>query len=317
MNANDAIPDTQALRKFLLGQLSRDEAEVIERYLEAHPEAAGTLIGLKADDTFTASLRGIPNPPTDDPPEVAALIDKLARLQRAAAAGPTLETICPSPDADTPSTGPVAGSGDFGRLGDYRLLEQLGAGGMGMVYKAEDTRLRRSVALKVMKPDIARNPTARERFLREARAAARLKSDHVVSVYQVGEDRDVAYLAMEYLEGMSLEDWLNRGGTPTVEQAARIGRQIALGLADAHACGLVHRDVKPGNVWLEGKAEVRRMKDEQAGLSDSSLILHPSSFRVKLLDFGLARSVAEDLHLTSSDMILGTPAYLARCSTGC
>src|SRR5205807_394475 len=96
--------------------------------------------------------------------------------------------------------------------------------------------------------------TARERFLREARAAARLRSDHVVTIHQVGEDGDVVFLAMEYLEGLSLEDWLREGARPTAAQAARIGREIALGLAAAHECGLIHRDVKPGNVWLEADA---------------------------------------------------------------
>jgi hypothetical protein len=141
-----------------------------------------------------------------------------------------------------------------------------------------------------MKPEVAKNATARERFLREARAAAKLRSDHVVHIYQVGEDRDVVFLAMEFLEGMALDDWLKKGRTPTLAQAVRIGRQIALGLAEAHACGLIHRDVKPGNVWLESRHQGR----------------------VKLLDFGLARGGSEQDHqLTQSGTIVGTPAYMA------
>jgi WD40 repeat protein len=160
---------------------------------------------------------------------------------------------------------------------------------MGMVYQAEDIHLQRQVALKVMKADVARDPKARERFLREARAGAKLKSDHVVTIHHVGEDRQVVFLAMELLEGLSLDDWLKKGRKPTLAQAARMGRQIALGLAAAHERGLMHRDVKPGNIWLESSHQGR----------------------VKLLDFGLARGPKEDVQLTQSGAIVGTPAYMA------
>ena len=125
--------------------------------------------------------------------------------------------------------------------------------------------------------------------MREARAAAQLRSDHVVSIFQVGEADNVGFLAMEFLEGTSLEDWLKQGQPPTFAQVARIGRQIALGLAAAHERGLIHRDVKPANVWLESAHQGR----------------------AKLLDFGLAHSRANDPHLTQSGTIVGTPAYMA------
>jgi serine/threonine protein kinase/phage FluMu protein Com len=182
---------------------------------------------------------------------------------------------------------PSQGPDEQGRLGHYRILKVLGAGGMGVVFRAEDTQLKRVVALKAMLPTLAANDAARQRFLREARAAASLKHDNVIHIYQVGEDRGVPFLAMEYLEGESLEDRLNREGKLSLPEVLRIGRELTEGLEAAHEHGLIHRDIKPGNVWLEGRRG-----------------------RVKILDFGLARTSKDDLHLTQSGAIVGTSAYM-------
>jgi Leucine-rich repeat (LRR) protein/predicted Ser/Thr protein kinase len=183
---------------------------------------------------------------------------------------------------------PPQGPDEVGRLAGYRVLKLLGQGGMGLVLLAEDIELRRRVALKVMQPEQARNTAARERFLREARAMAAIKHDHVATIYQVGQDRGLTFLAMEYLKGESLDGWLKRGKKPTLGQALRLARETAAGLAAAHARGLVHRDIKPGNLWLEAPGG-----------------------RVKVLDFGLARPAAEDTQLTQSGMVVGTPAFMA------
>jgi hypothetical protein len=177
------------------------------------------------------------------------------------------------------------------------LLAELGRGGMGVVYRAEDSDLRRPVALKVMRPDVAVRPGARERFLREARAAAGLKNDHIVTIHQVGEDRGVLFLAMEYLDGENLEARLTRAGKLPLGEVLRIGREIAEGLAAAHERGLIHRDIKPANVWLEA-----RPGEPGEGSSPRC--------RVKLLDFGLARDVADD-GLTQEGAVLGTWGYMA------
>ncbi len=182
---------------------------------------------------------------------------------------------------------PPQAADELGRLGPYRVLKVLGAGGMGVVFRAEDPQLQRIVALKAMLPTLAENESARQRFLREARAAAKLKHDHVVTIHQVGEDRGAPFLAMEFLEGEALEDRLKREGKLPLTEVLRIGREIADGLQAAHEHGLIHRDIKPANVWLEGKRG-----------------------RVKILDFGLARSSADDVHLTQSGAIVGTPAYM-------
>ena len=162
---------------------------------------------------------------------------------------------------------PALEPGELGWLAHYRVVKLLGEGGMGVVLLAKGTHLRRPVALKVIRPEIGQRPANRERFLREARAMAQVRSDHVVTVYQVGQTDDVCYLAMELLEGEPLDRWLERERTPPFDEVLRIGREIALALAAAHARGLVHRDVKPVNIWLEAPAR-----------------------RVKLLDFGPARA---------------------------
>src|SRR5262249_28475988 len=144
------------------------------------------------------------------------------------------------------------------------------------------------VALKVLKPEHAASPVARQRFLREAQAVAALEHDHIVAIYQVGEDRGVLFLAMPLLRGETLQNRLHREGALAPAEVVRIGREVATGLAAAHAHGLVHRDIKPGNIWLED-----------------------GTGRVKILDFGLARPAQDEAHLTQSGAVVGTPAYMA------
>jgi urea transport system substrate-binding protein len=185
---------------------------------------------------------------------------------------------------------------ELGRLGQYRVLGALGRGGMGMVFRAEDTQLRRPVALKVMLPEVAGNSVARERFLREARAIAGLKSDHIVTIYQIGLQRDVPFLAMELLSGQTLDDMSQRSTRLTAAQIARIGREASLGLAAAHDAGIIHRDIKPANIWVEDNGD-----------STEPLILG----RVKILDFGLARPLQVSQQLTTHGRIVGTPEFMS------
>jgi eukaryotic-like serine/threonine-protein kinase len=193
-----------------------------------------------------------------------------------------------APGGDLSFLSAPQGPDELGRLGHYRILEELGRGGMGLVLLAEDAKLRRPAALKVMLPRHAADAVAKERFLREARVAAQVKHDHIVTIYQVDEERAVPFIAMEFLQGMSLDAFLKAKGTPGISHVLRIGREIAEGLAAAHERGLVHRDVKPANVWLEA----------------------PHG-RVKILDFGLARQQQEDAHLTGSGTVVGTPSYMS------
>src|SRR6185369_3768470 len=127
--------------------------------------------------------------------------------------------------------GPAILPGEIGRLGNYRVLKLLDHGGMGGVFLAEDEHLQRLVALKIMKPESAASPEARQRFLREARSAAKLRHDNIVTIYNVGEDRGTPWLAMELLEGESLKSRLDRCSKLDVPETVRIGRQVAEALA--------------------------------------------------------------------------------------
>src|SRR5262249_7557212 len=134
---------------------------------------------------------------------------------------------------------PPQAADEIGRLGGYRILRLLGQGGMGVVFEAQDIRLHRFAALKVMLPHVAdRMPGARERFLREARATAAIEHDHIVTIYQVEEVDDVPFLAMQLLRGESLEKRLKREGKLPLAETLRIGREIAVALAVAHGRGL-------------------------------------------------------------------------------
>jgi formylglycine-generating enzyme required for sulfatase activity len=190
---------------------------------------------------------------------------------------------------------PAQAPDEMGRLGPYRVLAVLGQGGMGVVFQAEDPQLQRIVALKAMLPEVAKRPAARERFLREARATAKIEHDHIVTIYQVGEDRGVPFLAMQLLKGMSLEAYLRKkqgktGKPLPLDYVIKVGRETAKGLAAAHEKGLIHRDIKPANIWLDANA----------------------GGRVKILDFGLAQANEGDAtRLTKLGTIVGSPSYMA------
>jgi serine/threonine protein kinase/Tol biopolymer transport system component len=186
------------------------------------------------------------------------------------------------------------------RLGPYEILVPIGAGGMGEVYRARDTRLERTVAIKVLPPHLASSAESRQRFEREAKTISRLSHPHICALYDVGREDETEYLVMEYLEGETLSDRLVKGALP-LDQTLRYGTEIAEALDKAHRQGIVHRDLKPGNVMLTREG-------------------------VKLLDFGLAKAmappaeasgltsfptVAGAANLTQQGMILGTFQYMA------
>jgi WD40 repeat protein/serine/threonine protein kinase len=173
-------------------------------------------------------------------------------------------------------------------------VELVGRGGMGMVFRAQDACLQRTVAIKLLDPQYARNDLARGRFLREARAAAGVAHENVVTIYHVDclEDQHLSFLVMQFIRGRSLQDRLDEGGPLPVREAVRIAAAAASGLAAAHANNLIHRDVKPGNILLE-----------------------QGSGRVLLTDFGLARLTEEMTRssekLTQSGFVAGTPLYMS------
>lgn len=216
---------------------------------------------------------------------------------RASAANPQ-QTLPPSqPAAAAPASAvdlesylaPPQGPGEIGRLGGYRVLRLLGSGGMGVVLQAEDARLHRAVALKIMQPGLAAVNEHRERFLQEARIAAAVEHDNIITIYQVDEQRGLPFIAMPMLRGETLEDRLRKSpGPQPIPFVIRVAREIAAGLEAAHQANLIHRDIKPSNIWLEAGRD-----------------------RVKILDFGLARVIHSGSQMTQSGVVLGTPGYLA------
>src|ERR1700724_1691484 len=168
------------------------------------------------------------------------------------------------------------------KLGPYEIVAPLGAGGMGEVYRARDTRLDRIVAIKILPSHLSENPEAKQCFDREARTISSLNHPNICSLYDVGHQDGIDYLVMEYLEGETLADRLRKGPLP-VEQVLKYGIEICQGLERAHRSGVVHRDLKPGNIML-------------------------TKASAKLMDFGLAKAVPSVAPSTSLTITLSSPA---------
>jgi WD40 repeat protein/serine/threonine protein kinase len=319
-------PDVVTLTRLALGQLPPDDIASLQEHLAQCPDCLKNLNDLPTDDLILQAMRSLP---AAGPEEEA--VERL--MERLRCQGPSSDTLwmdtvarhaaaADTPGESNPESYPFltgqASSSELGWLGDYRVLRVLGSGGMGTVFEAEDSLLQRPVALKLMKPSMACHPEAKQRFLREARAAAAIQHDHIVTIHQVGDDRGIPFLAMQLLRGETLERRLRRCGRLPAAEVVRIGREVARGLAAAHARGLIHRDIKPSNIWLEDKPEGGSMRQDEAPTTtdepaptDAAVSLPPSAFRVKILDFGLARAAAETTQATQSSFIAGTPAYMA------
>lgn len=174
------------------------------------------------------------------------------------------------------------------RIGHYDIVAELGRGGMGVVFKGHEPALNRYVAIKMLAPALAHDESVKERFLREARSMAALNDPHIIQIYFIGENEGQPYFAMEFVEGESLSAFLKREGRMGPEAAARAIYQTALGLATAHDKGVVHRDIKPGNLMLNARGQI------------------------KIADFGIAYSSTDlSKKLTSTGEFVGTPGYLS------
>jgi serine/threonine protein kinase len=172
-------------------------------------------------------------------------------------------------------------------LGNYRLIEKLGAGGMGEVWRAEDRRLLRQVAIKILPAQLAADAEWKERFLREARTVAQLNHPNIATIYGIDEQGDTLFIAMELIEGEPLSNMIARGPMLPAE-AVRVAAHVADGLAEAHDKGIIHRDIKPDNILVSTKV-------------------------VKILDFGIAKQIGgtADPALTQGGMVMGTPHYMS------
>lgn len=197
------------------------------------------------------------------------------------------EISAAAPPVDLSFLQPASHPEMLGRIGRYDVEGLLGRGGMGVVLRAYDQDLRRSVAVKVLAPEWAASPQARQRFAREAQAAASVAHENVIPIYNVESDASLPYLVMRYVPGMTLERWVSEEGPPDVATILRIASQMAEGLAAAHRRGLIHRDIKPGNILVGQNVD-----------------------RVWITDFGLARA-ADSITLTRTGVIAGTPHYMS------
>jgi serine/threonine protein kinase/WD40 repeat protein len=276
-------PELARLREHLEGTLPEGAEAELMTHLDLCAPCQQALEELAVEG---APLLAVARQVGREPPTPGPALDGVLRL---------LEGQCPGEAADGGADesalraclGLTGEPGRLGRLGPYEVREVLGHGGMGVVFKAFDLTLQRVVALKVLAAALAASATARQRFVREARAAAAVRHDHVIDIHAVEEAQGLPYLVMEYVAGGSLQERLDRHGPPLLAEIVRIGAQTAAGLAAAHAHGLVHRDVKPANILLD-----------------------EATSRVKITDFGLAR-VADDASLTQSGTVAGTPQYMA------
>jgi formylglycine-generating enzyme required for sulfatase activity len=262
------------LRRFLTEELAGDAAVAVQEHVDSCPACQQELQRL---------VGGVPGP-----------LDALA-AQRETLPPPTAGA------AISPAAAPVEVPG-------YELLEEVGRGGMGVVYKARQLRPARVVALKMLLAGRYAGPQERARFLNEAEAVARLQHPHIVALYEAGQHGDLPYFTLEFVAGGSLANLL--GGKPLPpDDAARLVEQIARGVHYAHERGIFHRDLKPGNILLEtadppSPGETRPPSDEGRTLRLRAAI-------PKIADFGLAKNVALDSLLTPTNAILGTPSYMA------
>lgn len=313
MSVARQCPSIEELTQFVQGTLGKTSIEELERHFLDCESCAESTLNLAMDATLIRAMKNTASSAqqansehsaanstlTEDslslPDSVIRLIRKIRDLPvespPSESAKFSLPAECLSNASDTLDWSrcfkAAESTDELGRLDGFRVLKLLGYGGMGAVFMAEDIHLRRPVALKVMRPELAAKPGAADRFMREARSAAAVRSDHIVTIYQVGQTDGVPFLAQELLNGETLGERLRRDGRLPVSEAITIAKQIARGLSAAHDCGLIHRDIKPANVFL----------------------VTPTT--VKLLDFGLARSMVDTENLTQSGMILGTPDSMA------
>lgn len=270
-------PDSDRWTALLGEDMPAEEQLELQSHLNDCPECQRTLETCVADRTDWDRLPHWLTAPPEDP-SLQAVVAQL-KVSPEATPGATDMPLDFLDPADRPAL--------LGRLGQYEVIEEIGRGGMGVVLKALDPKLHRVVAIKVLAPQLAVSGSARKRFTREARAAAAVAHDHVVTIHAVDEFKSLPYLVMQFVPGSSLQQKISADGPLPTADILRIGAQAAAGLAAAHAQGLIHRDVKPANILLENGVE-----------------------RVRLSDFGLARAI-DDASVTQSGVITGTPQYMS------
>ena len=277
MKAEEKNCDERQLEQLLRGELSAADADLATAHLDHCPACRERLEKLTATaEEWSAATNALGTVPSPN-----QLPSRLIPKQTDYRPPRWTETLAKQLLA--PPSHPEM----LGRLGRYEVERLIGSGGMGLVFKAHDSELNRPVAIKLLAPHLADNGSARQRFAREARAAAAVVHPHVVPIHNVETEGELPYLVMQYVSGESLQQRLDRDGPLELAQILRIGMQVADGLAAAHQQGLVHRDIKPSNILLEDRLE-----------------------RALITDFGLARA-ADDASLTRTGFHPGTPHFMS------
>jgi serine/threonine protein kinase len=280
MNQTFSPCDDERLRVLLSDDGESDDSRAAAEHVEHCASCQSRLSQRAADDEAWSEASRLL---TEDIESAQFIAEQRERPWHEGARGPAAWTESMARQLLSPPSHPEM----LGRLGRYEVERLIGSGGMGVVFKGFDTELHRPVAIKVLAPQLAGSGAARQRFAREARAAAAVVHEHVVAIHNVESDGASPFLVMQFVAGESLQARLDRQGPLDLCEVLRIGRQTAAGLAAAHAQGLVHRDVKPSNVLLEHGVE-----------------------RALLTDFGLARA-ADDASLTHTGHLPGTPHYMS------
>jgi hypothetical protein len=284
-------PDPNRLEGLLHGSLSDEQQRELTQHLDTCDRCQQRLEALAGGNSSWS--HGIRRAGEQPPASDSAFWTALRALEKEVHAADTQAEQAESDPTTSEELrldflSPSEKPGHLGRLDHFEIVEIIGRGGMGVVLKGFDECLQRHVAIKVLNPVFANNATARQRFCREARAAAAITHDNVVGLHAVEEtEGGVPYLVMQYVAGESLQDRLDRTGALDLRDVVRIGMQVASGLSAAHAQGLIHRDIKPANILLETVTD-----------------------KVKITDFGLARAY-DDVKLTQTGNVAGTPLYMS------
>lgn len=277
MNLNANFCDRNRVRRFIERDLSEPELVSFEQHLSACETCQATLSGETAEFEFwDKTSRYLRDDENELLPLTTLSTSADERFTDELIVERVLDSLAPTDDPQM-----------LGRVGNYEISGVIGCGGMGAVLKGVDPSLNRVVAIKVMAPHLAASGAARKRFAREAQAAAAVTHNNVIEIYGVSEANGLPYLVMPCALGSSLQKRLDRTGPFSVVEVLRIGVQVATGLAAAHEQGLVHRDIKPGNILLNDGID-----------------------RLLITDFGLARAI-DDASVTRTGVIAGTPQYMS------
>ncbi|MFN4260299.1 MAG: WD40 repeat domain-containing serine/threonine protein kinase [Gemmataceae bacterium] len=299
---DDFLPAEEPLRGQVLGELvhidlerrlKAGEASRLEDYLRRYPELEQNQQAALSLIVAEYRLRRQQDPRVD----AASYEQRFPAYQEQLAH----QLAAVSPTVDTPNSHGEQAHADYPRIAGYDILEVLGRGGMGIVYKARQNALNRLVALKMIVSSVP-SAVLRQRFLAEAHAVARLQHPHIVQVHAIGEHHGHPYLALEFVAGGSLDRQLN--GTPLpAQEAAAFVEILARAMQTAHEQGIIHRDLKPANILLASRLA---SEPQTSAAADRRLPTTP-----KITDFGLAKLLDQDMSLTPTGDLLGTPSYMA------